>query len=109
MLEAGRTLYVVFAAHGAVEKALKACVVHRTATHPPRTHDLWALARLAQITPPDAFADTFSYLGRAFIEVRYPMDLVAAEATYPAQAVAPVLQTTEEIVAWLRSILESST
>ncbi|MBN1918828.1 MAG: HEPN domain-containing protein [Verrucomicrobia bacterium] len=47
MLDAGRSLYVLFCCQHAIEKALKALIVERTGELPPRIHNLPRLADAA--------------------------------------------------------------
>jgi HEPN domain-containing protein len=67
-----------FFAQQVAEKALKALLVEREGRQPPRTHDLVALARCAQL--PEAFAHGLAVLTRAHMMSRYPDVLVEPEA-----------------------------
>jgi HEPN domain-containing protein len=49
MLASGRYLYVMFCCQQASEKALKAVIVRKTGTLPPRTHNLLRLAEAAGV------------------------------------------------------------
>lgn len=99
LLKGKRYSFAAFAAHLALEKALKAHVTKATADIPPRTHDLKHLAKLSGLT---LSAEQVSLLG-AFNEYQL-------EGRYPEFAAPPLdpevflhnLESAKDFYAWLK-------
>lgn len=52
MFTTKRYVYVIFMCHLAVEKTLKAIVIDKTKSVPPKTHDLFFLCKLTKLELP---------------------------------------------------------
>jgi HEPN domain-containing protein len=104
LLAQGHLRHCLFFAHLALEKMLKAHVVHATQGVPPRIHNLVRLARLAGLTPDD---DQERFLRR--------FDLYQLEGRYPdSQQVVldpdlarQELQKAMEVRQWLKAQLST--
>lgn len=70
MLASGRYLYVLFCSQQAIEKRLKAEIVEKTGTFPPRTHDLTKLAQLSKIQIPEEWELYLRILTKYYIGTR---------------------------------------
>ena len=94
--------FALFAAHLAVEKALKAHVIRQTHTMPPKIHNLIRLARIAQIQldpqREQALRELLAYqlAGRYQDAVTAPIDPTTARSD---------LNTVRELVQWLKNLL----
>jgi len=102
MLEAGRYLYVLFCCQQAVEKFLKGLIAERTATHPPRIHQLVRLAGLAEVHASVNQQDFMRELSAFYIQTRYPEEIAAAEIA--RETAVRTLSETEEFIEWLKSM-----
>ena len=71
MLESRRYLYVGFMAHQAIEKILKAYLVHTYATSPPYSHSLSLLAKESNIY------NNFSTEQKEFVDLLEPLNIEA--------------------------------
>ena len=107
MLEADRYPYTVFFCHLAVEKALKAKVQEVTGRTPPKIHDLVALLKLTQLTPPPEILDFIGKLSGASTATRYPTDLAELLRTYTLEAAQEYLRQAKETVEWIAGQLKS--
>lgn len=101
MLDAGRYPYVVFFCHLAVEKAFKAKVQEITGKTPPKVHELVALLKLAQLTPPPKFLDFIGKLSGASTAIRYPTDIAELLSAYTREAAEEYLQQAKDVVEWI--------
>ena len=72
LLESKKFPYVLFFAHLAIEKILKAIVVKNTGEHAPYTHSLVMLAKNASIDINDQMLDQLAEYMEFHIEARYP-------------------------------------
>ena len=106
MLVSGRYLYVLFCCQQAVEKTLKALIVHRTGEFPPRIPSLPRLAQASGLNPDAARMDALAELSAFYIQTRYPGEVRAMGANVSRQTAEAKLHETEEIIAWLRSLLK---
>lgn len=76
MYKAGRYLYVVFMYHLAIEKMLKALLVHKYPEDiPPKIHNLIILAQKVEIVPPENLKDFLQRIDNVSVVTRYPEDL----------------------------------
>ena len=106
MLASGRYLYVLFCCQQAVEKALKALIVRRTAELPPRLHNLLRLAECAGV---QLDIDQKRFLGELsayYIHSRYPEEIKTSASAITREIADGTLGTTEETIQWLFSILK---
>jgi len=106
MLASGRYLYVLLCCQQAVEKALKALIVRRTAELPPRLHNLLRLAECAGV---QLDIDQKRFLGELsayYIQSRYPEEIKASASGITREIADGTLRTTEETIQWLFSILK---
>jgi HEPN domain-containing protein len=106
MLTSGRYLYVVFCCQPAVEKALKAVIVHQTGKFPPRLHNLLRLTEIAGISMETDRAELIGALSGYYIQTRYPEEVESLGQKVDHESAAQVLQQSEEIVKWLLSMLK---
>jgi HEPN domain-containing protein len=105
MLASGRLLYVLFCCQQSVEKMLKGVVAKRTGEFPPRVHNLMRLAEIAGLSLDEHQTNLLRELSAHYIQSRYPeeMDAIAAQLSPPFAK--RMLERTEEIIAWLSSML----
>lgn len=106
MLASGRYLYVLFCCQQAVEKTLKALIVHRTGEFPPRIHSLPRLAQAAGLDPDAPRMESLAELSAFYIQTRYPGEIKAMGDHIARQKAEAKLNETEEIIAWLQSLLK---
>ena len=105
MLDSGRYLYVVFCCQQAVEKALKALIIHRTNEFPPRIHSLPRLAEAAGVTFEREQLDFIAELSVYYMQTRYPEETEALAKTATRERAAAALRSTEEVTTWLLSMI----
>jgi HEPN domain-containing protein len=98
-----RFIYVIFMCHLAAEKALKAIVADKTKKAPPKTHDLFYLARLASLDLPQVYAPIVMHLNEASVPTRYPEDIIKIAKAYNKNAAQRYLKETKELLKWLKS------
>ena len=92
----------LFFAHLALEKLLKACVVHHTSDLAPRLHNLVRLAELSGLRLSETQVKTLAEMNVFNLEGRYP-EIVA---TPPDQAEArAIVERASEVFQWLTSQL----
>jgi HEPN domain-containing protein len=106
MFKAGRYLYVLFCCQQAVEKALKAVIVKRTRTLPPRSHNLPHLAEIASIESDSERVRFMGELTGYYIQSRYPEEIRAAASTITQELARTVLGKAEKEIKWVLSILQ---
>jgi len=82
LLEASRYIHCVFFCHLAVEKALKAMVFLKHNQEPPKTHNLNALLKKADLAPPPDLKYFIDELSLASVPTRYPEELRAISKDY---------------------------
>jgi HEPN domain-containing protein len=102
MLKTGRYLYVVFMCHLSIEKLLKAVAAEVANEHPPKTHNLIYLTKLAGINFSDRHLEFLSKINGASIVTRYPEDFHKLIEAYPEGIVKAYLEQTREIIEWLK-------
>jgi HEPN domain-containing protein len=105
MLKTGRYVYVLFMCQQAVEKLLKALVVKRTRSFPPKTHDLERLATICSLAPTPEQSELLRGLTAYYIETRYPEDARKIARETGREKSRSYLRRTKEIMAWLRKEL----
>lgn len=106
MLASGRYLYVLFCCQQAVEKALKAVIVRKTGTLPPRLHNLPRLAEVAGAESDRQQARFLGELSAYYIQSRYPEEIQAAGSTITQELAKEVLHKTEQSIKWILSMLK---
>jgi len=107
MSKSGRYLYVLFCCQQAAEKMLKALVVRRKETFPPRTHNLARLAEEADLECEEETLGFLRQLTASYVQSRYPEDIAAAGGEVTPRQAAETLARTEGLLEWLSSILKS--
>jgi HEPN domain-containing protein len=102
LLEKGHFRHCLFFAHLAIEKLLKALVVHRTKKEPAKIHNLIRLAKLAQLQLDKDREDLLREFGQYQLEGRYPD---SQQLQLSDRYVQQELNRTQEILEWLRQQL----
>lgn len=97
-----RYVYVIFMCHLAVEKALKAIVVDKTKTVPPKTHDLFFLCKLAGLELPARHRLIVMHLNETSIPTRYPENIARLVKDYNKTTVQRYLMQTRALLKWLK-------
>lgn len=105
MLESRRYLYVLFCCQQAVEKMLKALITKRSQRLPPRLHQLVRLAEKAQVLISEKQSDFLRELSAHYIQSRYPEEVEDVLTQFSAEQARQVMEKTEEMVRWLKSML----
>ncbi len=105
LIDSRRYLFGLFLGHLALEKLLKALCVRRWNQIPPRTHNLLALADLAQLTPPQALRIALGELQVYCMAGRYPDSDALSLRQVQAQA---ELRRIDEVYQWLRRQLNNA-
>lgn len=106
MFKTGRYLYVLFCCQQAVEKAIKSIIVKRTSDFPPRLHNLLRLAEVAGIELEPEQEDFVGELSAYYIQTRYPEEIESAASRLDREIAQDTLHKTEEVTAWLFSMLK---
>ncbi|MDC1068281.1 HEPN domain-containing protein [Candidatus Kapabacteria bacterium] len=103
LFEKERYLHCLFFLHLSLEKALKALVVKATENHPPKTHKLSRLAKLAEIEITIEQKIFFSLLMDYQISGRYPE---YQPDTPSAIEMSDIIKKAKEEIKWLKKKLE---
>ncbi len=106
MLESGRYVYVLFCCQQAVEKALKALIVHRTGAFPPRIHNLPRLAETAGIALEQGRLDFIGELSVYYIQTRYPEESATLASAATQDKTTEALRAADELITWLLSTIK---
>jgi len=108
MLGCGRYLYAAFMCQQAIEKLLKALIIHKTAKkEPPRSHNLtFLLDQLELKTVPPELSHTVSWLSAYYIESRYPNYKEHLSKLVDRAEAEKLLENTEEAFSWLQSLMK---
>ena len=108
MYKAGRYLYVVFMCHLAIEKMLKALLVHKYPEDiPPKIHNLIHLYQRTDITLPEDLKDFFQRIDNVSVATRYPEDLRTLSTEFNKDAAKRILIDTKRMIKWLKQHLKS--
>ena len=102
MLKSGRYIYVIFMCHIAIEKMLKAISAEVTQEHPPKTHNLIYLLKLAGIQIPEELFDFVAKINNASIVTRYPENFSKLIEVYPEDIAKKYFINTQKVIAWLK-------
>jgi HEPN domain-containing protein len=84
---------------------LKALITKRSQKPPPRLHQLVRLAEKAQVLISEKQADFLRELSAHYIQSRYPEEIEDVLTQLSAEQASQVVEKTEEIVRWLKSML----
>ena len=98
LIASGKYSFGLFFLHLALEKSLKATVVHTTSDLPPRTHDLLRLALLAQLDLPPERAALLARFTLYNLEGRYPQ---ASSMPPDHEEAVDELAAAKEMLRWL--------
>jgi len=101
MFNTKRYIHVIFFCHLAIEKMLKAMVAESQEKHPPYTHDLYELIRLAHLDIPEAHQVVIAKLNQLSIATRYPEDLDQLVKSYPKSVAQDFLKQSRAVLKWL--------
>jgi HEPN domain-containing protein len=101
MFETKRYIHVIFFCHLAVEKMLKAIVAESQDSHPPYSHDLYELIRLARLDIPKPHQVLIATLNQLAIATRYPEDLDQLVKSYPKSVAEDFLKQSKAVLKWL--------
>lgn len=105
MYGSGRYIYAVFLCHLAIEKALKGLLYEQLQALPPKSHSLVLLLTKLDVRPPDPLGKVIVKLSEASIPTRYPEDLAKVQRDYSAEVVRGLLDSGQEVVAWIKNQL----
>ncbi|MBI3577030.1 HEPN domain-containing protein [Candidatus Gottesmanbacteria bacterium] len=99
LYEHGRYSMAVYCCHQALEMILKAAIVEKTSTSPPKIHKLDELAKQTTLVfSPEWYADLAEITGH-FWRVRYP-DF--RQYVYTSkEKIAPTMDKTKEMYLWI--------
>ena len=106
MMDAKRFLYVIFMCQQATEKVIKALYIEQCDDEPPRSHNLSFLFKKTGIAAPHETLKHFNLLSAYYIENRYPGYKEMLSSAIDSGRATMLLQKTEEIFAWLKSLLK---
>jgi len=99
---AGQELHACFFLQQAVEKTLKALLVSKTHSVPPRIHNLQKLAGLCGIDLAGDQAELLEDLNGLYLESRYPEMRDATELEAAADQAERLISDAKEFIKWLR-------
>jgi HEPN domain-containing protein len=105
-LQAGKPRHVAFHCQQAIEKGIKAIILARTGSTPPKIHRLIQLSEVAGIREAlnEATRGNLEELTSYYTEVRYPGFDPDFAVHLTIEAAARLLADTERTYAWLRSL-----
>jgi HEPN domain-containing protein len=102
LFDNAKSIESLFFCHLAVEKMLKALVVKVTAEIPPRTHDLFRLAEIADLKFSESHISLCQVLMRYQLEGRYPD---YQPVTPDKKTALTFLSETKTMVEWIKEKL----
>jgi HEPN domain-containing protein len=91
-------LYCFFYLHLTIEKALKAHIVKRAKSLPPKIHNLLVLAEIGEVQMSQDQIDFCGRINRYNIEARYPNLAIPAPTLQKAKE---YFEQTKELMEWL--------
>lgn len=103
LLRSRRYLFASYACQLAIEKALKAVIVERTAAPPPKIHNLTELVKIGQAPLTKEQTEFVATLNMAAIGTRYPETLSEAIKQYPKRVVNDYVRKAGEIIQCLEN------
>ena len=103
-----RWLYMAYICNQIAEKALKAVVANNMDKVPPKTHDLFKLAKQSGIAEqlPDNHRIFLNNIARYQIEARYPEYKSQAGSLLDDKKCSQLLKETEGFLCWIKQGLE---
>jgi HEPN domain-containing protein len=104
MWEAERFVYVLFCCQQAVEKSLKAIIIQKTGSMPPRSHSLPRLAELSEVTVEPLQMEFLAELSINYMRTRYPDESEKLAQLATREHAKRILLETKELVRWLQSV-----
>ena len=107
-LKANEPLGVVFHLHASVEKTLKA-IYEEIKGNPPKIHSLKKLAiDCCDLELQEKEQKFLDLLDKAFIDSRYPDDIISFEAKYNISNCTELIKQVKEKLKWLKSLLKEN-
>jgi HEPN domain-containing protein len=118
MMNGGRYMYVSFMSQQAIEKITKGIYTLYTDNEPPMIHNIWSILRqlkrevnLSEYVPINQFEQNlqkyksfFAELLSYYISGRYPSFKEKISSTIDSNRAKRVLNNTEEVFLWLKSL-----
>lgn len=118
MMSGGRYMYVAFMSQQAVEKLTKGLYTLYTENEPPMIHNIWNILKqlkrevnLSEYIPINEFEEDLQKYKRFFAELlsyyisgRYPSFKEKISSTIDSSRATRVLNNTEEVFAWIKSL-----
>ncbi len=101
----GEHLNAIFHLQQAVEKALKAILIKKSSSFPPRTHDLNRLAQMSGLQLDPRQRTLLHDLKKSYIDSRYPEAWGGKPPVLSTEKTGLYLAETREFLAWLRQLL----
>lgn len=107
-LKANEPIGIIYHLHACLEKLLKG-IYEETKGNPPKVHSLKKLAiDCCNIQIKDKEQKLLDLLDKAFIDSRYPDDVVSFEGKYNIASCSDLITQVKEIVKWLKSLIETN-
>lgn len=107
MLASGKFFFVIFMCHLAIEKLLKAVIIERTETPPPRIHGLISLAAKSGVFFSEEHREIINELDDMGVVTRYPDGRQALTETLTKERATKIFKRTVEFNKWLKQELSS--
>lgn len=102
LIEKGKFVHGLFFCHLSIEKIVKALVVKVTREIPPKSHDIFFLAKKAKVEIPEKMLIITQILMKYQLEGRYP-------ESFPSRpqpdAVKKYLEETQNLLKWFKTKL----
>ena len=95
---------MLFCSQQAIEKRLKAEIVEKTGTFPPRTHDLTKLAQLSKIQIPGEWELYLRILTKYYIGTRYPEEITSMAGEVTRDLASRSFSKTKEFFEWVETL-----
>ena len=87
----------------AIEKMLKALVVRKTKSFPPRIHDLIKLSSIAKLDLDIDQKDFLAQLNYFYLETRYPIEISDVSKRVSKDTATTFYSKTRKTLKWLKS------
>ena len=100
---AGQELNALFHLQQAVEKTLKALLLKKSGTQPPRVHGLRGLSERCALRLTEKQALLIEHLSQYYVESRYPGDWDDDPSEATPNEVERLIPEAKEFIEWLRS------
>ena len=106
--KASEPIGIIYHLHACIEKVLKG-IYDEMKGSPPRIHSLKKLAiESCNLPLEERKRNLFDLLDKAFIDSRYPEDVVSFEKKYNLENCVKLIKEVKEIVIWLKSLMKES-